>query len=190
MHLIYFASNNKNKYREIKSWVTKSALNLKFAHLMLTEIQADQIDNIAIEKAKDAFLKVSKPVLVEDDGLFVNSLNGFPGQYSSFIFKTLGNPGILKLLAKCSNRSASFISVVVFCNRTNIRAFRAQVTGQISKVVTEGGWGYDPIFIPDGVTRTYGQLHLQNRKSLFSHRIRAFEKFLKWYNKARVTSKT
>ena len=63
MHLIYFASNNKNKYREIKSWVTKSALNLKFAHLMLTEIQADLIDNIAIEKAKDAFLKLSKPVL-------------------------------------------------------------------------------------------------------------------------------
>ena len=57
---------------------------------------------------------MGRKVIVEDDGLFVDSLSGFPGPYSSFVFKTIGNDGILKLLAGSTKRSAYFLSLIAF----------------------------------------------------------------------------
>src|SRR5574339_1299122 len=108
---VLFASSNKNKYGEAKDILTKFGISLKFFKCVLQEMQADTLEEIAFHKALDAFSRCSKPVIIEDDGLFINALNGFPGPYSSFAFKTLGNAGILKLLK--SQRKAIFQSVIV-----------------------------------------------------------------------------
>ncbi|MDQ5875907.1 MAG: non-canonical purine NTP pyrophosphatase, partial [Thermoproteota archaeon] len=72
------------------------SIAVDFSHTHLVEIQSDSLEEIAREKAKAAFAKVKRQIIVEDDGLFIDSLSGFPGQYSSFVFKTIGNDGILK----------------------------------------------------------------------------------------------
>ena len=108
MREIYFVSNNLNKYSEIKSMLDDKIidLDLKFCKQDIIEIQDEKIENIAMEKAKSAYNIVKKPILIEDDGLFINSLNGFPGQYSKFISKSIGNKGIIRLLKSSSDRSA------------------------------------------------------------------------------------
>lgn len=179
MRPVTFASTNQNKYREVQSILAARSIPADFAQINLVEIQSDSLEEIAKEKAKSAFLQVRKPVIVEDDGLFIGGLGGFPGQYSSHAFKTIGNEGILKLLAGSANRSASFRSLVAFYDGKSLSISEGRVDGTISDKITEGGWGYDPIFIPAGTDQTFGQLG--GRKNDYSHRRAALEEFAKWY---------
>src|SRR5581483_6052070 len=133
------------------------------------------------EKCKIAFKIASKPVIVEDDGLFIQGLGGFPGPYSSYIFRTIGNTGILKLLSGSSNRSALFVSVLVYTDGKTTRRFVGKVVGTISVKTTWTGWGYDPIFIPSGQNKTFGKLG--EEKTLISHRAHAVRSFAIWYNR-------
>ena len=182
MPKLCFVSTNHNKYLEIKSVLQKYLIPVEFSEIILTEIQSDSIEEIAIEKSKDAFAEISRPVIVEDDGLFIYELNGFPGQYSSYVYKTIGNDGILKLLNNSKHRFAAFKSFFAFCSTAkNSLGFKGEVEGKISHNITEGGWGYDPIFIPNGSNLTFGQLQMIGRKKEFSHRSQALNKFAQWY---------
>ena len=174
MKSLHFVSSNRNKYLEIQSHLQqKYGVVVEFSNQRLIEIQSDSIKEIAVEKSKSAFALISKPVIVEDDGLFIDELGGFPGQYSSFVYKTIGNNGIIKLLRTSMNRFASFKATFVFCDGENSQTFEEDIKGKISSRITEGGWGYDPIFIPDGSSLTFGQLQMVDRKIEFSHRSKA-----------------
>jgi XTP/dITP diphosphohydrolase len=179
---VTFASTNQNKYREVQSILSAHGIAVDFVQADLVEIQSDSLVEIAKEKAKSAFSKVGKPVIVEDDGLFIDALNGFPGQYSSYAFKTIGNAGILKLLAGSDNRSASFRSLIAFYDGKSLSISEGRVDGRISDTITEGGWGYDPIFVPAGTNLTFAQL--KDKKNEYSHRKKALEKFALWYSTA------
>ncbi|MFZ0843986.1 MAG: RdgB/HAM1 family non-canonical purine NTP pyrophosphatase [Nitrosotalea sp.] len=174
---IFFASSNKNKFEEAKSITSKFGLKIKFLKSTLQEIQADDMKEIARHKAMEAFSICSKPVIVEDDGLFIKSLNGFPGPYSSFVSNTIGNKGILRLVSK--PRDASFRSIIAYCERDAIvHLFSADVKGTISQKEQGLKWGFDPIFIPQGRNQSYSQLVDKNQ---ISHRYLALKKFANWY---------
>jgi XTP/dITP diphosphohydrolase len=182
MGTITFASTNQNKYLEVQLILSTRNISVNFLQTHLVEVQSDSLEEIAREKAKTAFAKVGRPVIVEDDGLFIDSLGGFPGQYSSFVFKTIGNDGILKLLAGSAKRSAYFRSLIAFYNGKRLSVSEGRIDGRISDRITEGGgWGYDPIFMPAGTDLTFAQL--KKRKNEYSHRKRALEKFAQWYLK-------
>ena len=181
METITFASTNQNKFFEVQSILSTQKISVEFAKTSLFEIQSDSLEEIVREKAKTAFAKVGGQVIVEDDGLFIDSLGGFPGQYSSFVFITLGNDGILKLLAGSADRSAYFRSLVAFYNGITLSISEGRVDGRISDRITEGGWGYDPIFVPHGTDLTFAEL--KKSKNEYSHRKRALEKFAQWYLK-------
>ncbi|MDE1770075.1 MAG: RdgB/HAM1 family non-canonical purine NTP pyrophosphatase [Thaumarchaeota archaeon] len=179
---ILFASSNKNKYEEAKNIVSKFGLKLEFLKSNLQEIQADNLEDIARHKAMQAFSICSKPVIVEDDGLFIKSLNEFPGPYSSFVFDTIGTKGILRLVSK--PRDASFRSIIAYCEEDgNVHLFSADVKGRISKKEQGVKWGFDPIFIPSGKNKSYSEIVEKNQ---ISHRYLALKKFANWYlNKRR-----
>jgi XTP/dITP diphosphohydrolase len=182
MENITFASTNQNKFLEVQSILSTRNLLVDFSQIPLVEIQSDSLEEIAREKAKTAFAKVGRQVIVEDDGLFIDSLAGFPGQYSSFVFKTIGNDGILKLLAGSTKRSAYFHSLIAFYNGITLSISEGRVDGIISDRITEdSGWGFDPIFMPDGTDLTFAEL--KKSKNEYSHRKRALEKFADWYLK-------
>ena len=174
---IFFASSNKNKYDEAKNITSKFGLNLVFLKSHLQEIQADNLEDIAKHKAIQAYSICSKPVIVEDDGLFIKSLNGFPGPYSSFVFDTIGNKGILQLVSR--PRDALFRSIIAYCERDDcVHLFSADVKGTISKKEQGVKWGFDPIFIPSGENKSYSELAEKNQ---ISHRYMALKKFTNWY---------
>jgi XTP/dITP diphosphohydrolase len=191
MNEIYFVSHNIYKYSEIKSIVDNriTDLHLKFCKRNITEIQDQKIEKIAIEKAKFAYNIVKKPIIIEDDGLFINSLNGFPGQYSSYVLKSIGNRGIIRLLKGYRDRSAFFKSVFVYSNGIIIKVFCGKINGKISSTIKDDGWGYDPIFIPfnnnnndNKSDTTFAKLNKMNKKNELSHRRIALDKFVKWFN--------
>jgi XTP/dITP diphosphohydrolase len=179
---ITFASTNLNKYLEVESILSTRNISVDFSQTRLVEVQSESLEEIAKEKAKSAFARIGRPVIVEDDGLFINSLGGFPGQYSSFVFNTIGNDGILKLLAGSVKRSAYFRSLIAFHDGKTFSISEGRVDGRISDRIREqGGWGYDPIFVPAGTNLTFAQL--KKSKNEYSHRRRALEKFAQWYLK-------
>lgn len=149
--------------------------------MKLREIQSNSLEEVAKMKAYEAYELTRDKVIVEDDGLFIESLNDFPGVYSSFVFDTLGNKGILDLLKDKKNRKASFKSVIALHDGKKVLTFTGKITGQISEVIFESGWGYDPIFIPENTDIPFGQMDL-NLKNKYSHRRIALQEFLIWYN--------
>ena len=173
---LYFVSSNNHKYQEAKTILDSFGIKLGFIKSTLEEIQSNSLKEIAVSKAKDAFSKCKKPIIIEDNGIFINSLNGFPGPYSSYVFKTIGNKGILNLLKQ--NRKAKFVSIITYCDKNILQSFDAKIDGSISKYVKGKGWGYDPIFIPNNLKKTFAEL---NNKNELSHRYKALKKFSKWY---------
>lgn len=175
---VLFASSNENKFEEVSTILSELGISSQFFRCELQEIQANNLDEVARFKANYAFSLCSKPVIVEDDGLFIPSLRGFPGPYSSFALGTIGNKGILRLLAR--QRSAFFRSIIAYREKEgSVMLFDAVVHGKISKKIQGNGWGFDPIFIPQGQTMTYSQL--KNTKNHISHRYLALRKFANWY---------
>ena len=172
---VTFASTNRNKFLEAQAILAPFGISVDFGSVSLIELQSDSLEEIAREKAGSAFDKIGKPVFVEDDGLFINTLKGFPGQYSSFVFKTIGNEGILKLLEHATDRSASFRSLIAYNDGRTISVSEGKVEGRISTVPSQGGWGYDPIFVPMGSSLTFAEL--KEEKNKFSHRRTALETF-------------
>ena len=173
---LLFVSSNIHKFKEAEAILDSFGIPIQFFKLNLEEIQSNSIKEIALKKAQNAFSKCKKPLIVEDDGLYIDSLDGFPGPYSSYVHKTIGNQGILDLLKK--NRNAKFISNITYCDKKNLESFEGKLAGSISKSEKGTGWGYDPIFIPKNTKKTFAELIDKNN---LSHRYKALKKFSSWY---------
>jgi len=177
-----FASSNINKYNEINHLVSarKNSFEVTFRKMELKEIQSDSLLEVAENKVLQAFNINKKEIFVEDDGLFIEALKDFPGVYSSYVNKTIGNVGILDLLGNKVNRNASFKSIIAFHDGNKIELFTGEIKGKIGFELTTGGWGFDPIFIPENSDLTFGQMDMKTKNQI-SHRKVALDRFLKWY---------
>lgn len=178
---ISFISSNKHKYQEIKViFEQNSKIQVEHIQKHLNEIQSDNLEEIAIFSLKNIFIDSDKKYyFVEDSGLFIKSLNGFPGPYSSYVFNKLGNEGILKIMRNIEVREAYFQSTIALKTNTRIITFTGIIRGQISVKISESGWGYDPIFIIDSeFPNTFGDLG--KKKDTVSHRYHATRKLIKY----------
>ena len=148
----------------------------------IVEIQSLDLEDIAKEKASSAYKTVKNSIIVEDAGLFIDVLGGFPGPYSSFVQQTIGCEGILTLLRNKLNRKAIFKSALVCADhKGKLLSFLGEVTGKIAHDLSgEHGFGFDPIFIPEGHGTTYAKM-LDAEKNLISHRAIATRKFAEWF---------
>ena len=172
-------SSNKNKFQEAERILSNLGIQINFFKTTLEEIQSNDLNDIAEQKAINAYDLVQKPVIIEDDGLFIDSLNGFPGPYSSYVYDTIGNKGIMNLLENCETRDAKFVSIIAYCDSDcDVKLFESSIPGKISSIIEKGGWGYDPIFIPDGESKTYANVF---DKDKFSHRSASLKKFSNWF---------
>ena len=185
MNQITFASSNASKFKEVDAFLAKFNIKVDLFRLELREIQSDSLEEIATEKAVAAYKVIKGKLIVEDTGLFIHTLKDFPGSYSSFVLRTIGNLGILDLLSSKTDRSATFKTVIAFNNGASTRIFTGSVSGIISPVISKDGWGYDPIFIPLDHTgkayiKTYGEMSAENKNDI-SHRSQALRKFMEWY---------
>ena len=176
---LFFATSNENKFQEAERILANLGVKINLFKTTLEEIQSNDLNYIAKKKAINAFKFVQKPVIIEDDGLFIDSLNGFPGPYSSYVYDTIGNKGIMNLLENSVVRDAKFVSIIAYLDSTgDVKLFESSIPGKITSIIEKGGWGYDPIFIPDGESKTYANV---SDKDKFSHRSASLTKFSSWF---------
>ena len=176
---LFFASSNEHKFQEAERILANLGMQINLFKTTLEEIQSNNLNDIAEKKAIYAYDLIQKPVIIEDDGLFIDSLNGFPGPYSSYVYDTIGNKGIMDLLENSKVRDAKFVSIIAYCDSDcDVKLFESSIPGKISSIIEKGGWGYDPIFIPDGESKTYANV---SDKDKFSHRSAALTKFSNWF---------
>jgi len=174
---IFFITTNINKYKEAKQVLEEYNIKLMLLKYPLMEIQSKSLVESIIWKGAQGFKILDEYYIVEDAGLFIKPLKGFPGVYSSYVYKTIGIDGILKLMDNISNREAYFEAVGFLSLKNNIfKLFVERVHGIISNEIRgDKGFGFDPIFIPKGSNKTYAEMDL-SEKNRFSHRGKLFRK--------------
>jgi XTP/dITP diphosphohydrolase len=176
--MLRFVTTNEGKVREARDYLGDVVAEVEAWAYDYPELQHDELEVIATHGARDAFeAGDGTPVFVEDAGLFVDGLGGFPGPYSSYVYGTIGNEGLWRLAAELEDRSAAFRSVVAYCDGETERTFEGVVRGTIVAPRGEGGFGYDPVFEYDG--RTFAELSTEEKNAV-SHRGRALATFADW----------
>jgi len=178
---IYFATGNKDKFDEARDVLKNYKIKVIMIRNKFEEIQSDDLREIARHALLKALESCRSPIIVEDAGLFVRTLKGFPGPYSSYVHRTLGIGGVIELMKGKSDREAEFRSAVAYGDSSIIKTFEGIVKGRvILRPRGTSGFGFDPIFVPSGLKRTFAEMTLKE-KNRYSHRANALKKFARWY---------
>lgn len=184
---LYFITANPKKYEEASEILKEFGINVKHIDYDYAEIQSSKIGEKSLEevllhamknelRVLEESKKIDAPYFIDDSGLFIEALRGFPGVYSSYVYKTIGNKGILKLMHGKKNRRAEFIcGIALNEGKGEIKIFKGVCRGVIAnKERGSSGFGYDPIFMPEKSSKTFAEdKYLKNK---LSHRRRAIEK--------------
>ncbi|NYZ76252.1 RdgB/HAM1 family non-canonical purine NTP pyrophosphatase [Candidatus Micrarchaeota archaeon] len=173
-----FITGNQHKFREAERILKEYNVIIGRKDINCEEIRSESCEEVALTCLRLLRRKVNKPFFVEDSGLFIKALDGFPGTLSSWVFKKIGNEGILKLLREEQIRDAYFLSAIAVWDGRKEKVLIGRVDGYISRELRGKGFGYDPIFIPAGSEKTFGED--EKIKSLCSHRRNSLKKLAEW----------
>lgn len=188
---LVFATNNRHKLEEVRA-----ILGNKIEVLSLNDIDchddipetADTLEGNALIKARYIHEKFGVDCFADDTGLEVEALNGEPGVYSARYAGEDCNPeaNMYKLLQNLTgenNRNAQFRTVIALIINGEEKLFNGIVKGTISREkMGNAGFGYDPIFIPEGFSESFAQMTSEMKNSI-SHRYRATEKLSNYFKK-------
>ena len=189
---IVFASHNEGKIREIKKLLAPYGIKVKSAldmNLPDVEETGETFEENSLLKSRTIAKLVNMPCLADDSGLCVDALNGAPGVYSARYAPNRDfDKGMEKLLAEMEkspnkSRNAHFSCVISLAwPDGQYKVFAGQVDGKIAfHKMGVGGFGYDPLFVPEGFTSSFAQMS-QEEKNKISHRGRAVEKLKDFLN--------
>jgi XTP/dITP diphosphohydrolase len=181
---LVFATNNENKIREINHILGDS-----FKLLSLTDLRIEDdipenepsLEGNALHKARHIYKIVNMNVFADDTGLEIDVLNGLPGVHSARFAGEAKDSNaniekVLSMMGPATNRKARFRTVIALIIDGSELLFEGKVEGSIIKEKRGNeGFGYDPVFVPEGSKRTFAEMPL-DEKNLISHRARAFEK--------------
>ena len=176
---IRFVTGNEGKVREARDYLADIE-PVEQVEYDYTEVQSDSLGEIAAHGAREAFeeLGSDEPVLVDDAGLFVDALEGFPGPYSAYVEDTVGVERLWRLASEEENRRAWFKTVLAYADENGTETFEGSVAGTLVAPRGEGGFGYDPIFEYNG--QTMAEMSTEEKNAI-SHRGRALAEFAEWY---------
>ncbi len=188
MKELIFATNNEHKLREVKEilkdkYIINGLADLNY-HDELEE-NGNTFEENALQKAQFVANKFKISCFAEDAGLEVFALNNAPGVYSARYAGVersaqLNNALLLKNLIGVEERGARFKAVISLCMGDQVQFFEGIVNGTISKqAMGTGGFGYDPIFIPDGFDKSFAELK-KEIKNKISHRSQAVNKLISY----------
>jgi XTP/dITP diphosphohydrolase len=204
MRKVWFMTGNPGKVREAKHALQPLGFDvaqLQVDGVEINEPQADDLEDVARSKIEQAIPHLPSPddaLLVEDAGLFVDSLNGFPGVYSAYALKTIGFNGLLNLLKDSTQRTGAFHAVAALWLDGEVYVSRGICNGEIATQASgNDGFGFDPVFVPypirfDGIEystngKTFADVDLAEKEK-FSHRRKALDGLIKILNESKPAS--
>jgi XTP/dITP diphosphohydrolase len=184
---ICFATNNKHKIEEIIKVLDGKVQLLSLAEIGCAEElpeTGNMIEANSLQKAKYIFDKYKVNCFADDSGLEIDALEGKPGVNSAHYSGSrndLANINlVLNELGNTSDRSANFKTVITYAKDGEFHQFEGIIKGKIIlEMKGSGGFGYDPIFVPDGYEHTFAEMPLE-QKNKISHRALAVEKLVKF----------
>ncbi len=191
MDTIVLASRNKHKIKELRETLAPLGIELRstydFPDLEEVEEDRDTLEGNALKKARYVYKKTGFPTLSDDTGLEVDALNGRPGVYSARYAgeDATYQDNVDKLLDELSDvpmerRGAQFRTVASFVTNDDEYTFEGICRGTIiTKEQGDGGFGYDPVFVPASYKKTFAEL-VPDIKNEISHRGKAIQKFYEW----------
>ena len=191
MYTLIFATNNRNKVAEIQSLVGANftIIPLKEAGIDIDIPEPhDQLEANALEKAMTIFNMTQQNCFSEDTGLEIDALDGAPGVKSARFAGENSNAQsnidlVLSKMAGIENRTAQFRTVICLIWENQTYYFEGICNGQIlSNMQGENGFGYDPIFVPDGASKSFANMTMEE-KNTFSHRKKAVTQLFEFLGK-------
>lgn len=160
--MIFVTSN----YQKLKEFESILGIKLNHSDLDLDEIQSVDVEEVVTHKAKQAYELLKEPVVVEDTGLYFEELNGLPGALVKFFIKKLKLNQICSLVKE--NRKATAITCIAFFDGQELKIFKGETKGEIA-LEPKGinGFGWDPIFIPEGYIQTFAEITSEEKEYKF-----------------------
>lgn len=186
---IYLASQNPNKIREIAS-VLPAGIALKGIDAVTSEELEETgttLEENALQKAVFVAQKTGESAFADDTGLEIDALNGAPGvisaRYAGEQKNAVDNCAkVLRELDGNPNRKAQFRTVIALVQDGRQHLFEGVVQGSITTGLRgSSGFGYDPIFVPDGSEKTFAEMTLEEKNG-WSHRARAVKKLVDYFH--------
>ncbi|MBR3871771.1 MAG: RdgB/HAM1 family non-canonical purine NTP pyrophosphatase [Paludibacteraceae bacterium] len=191
MKNLVFATGNSHKLQEVQGLFKEGFALSCLKDVNITEEIPETADNLvdnALQKAWYVYKKCGIPCFADDTGLEVEALNGAPGVYSARYAgeqkdSRLNMLLLLKNMTGKENRNARFRTIIAYIDENaQEHIFEGEIRGKIiENMAGENGFGYDPIFVPEGYDKTFAQLSSETKNKI-SHRARAMEKFLSYIN--------
>ncbi len=185
---LVFASNNAHKLEEIQAFLGDRFILKTLRDMNCNEDLPENHETIpenSLEKAQYLYDHYHVNCFADDSGLEVEALDGQPGVFSAMYAGPQRSHAdnitlLLKNLGDNPNRNAQFRSVITLVLNGQAHQFEGIIKGQIiSELRGQGGFGYDPIFIPNGQTKTFGEMTL-TEKNTNNHRTIAMSKLLEF----------
>ena len=192
LNKIIFASHNKNKAKEIEALLPKNLSLFTLSDLNYfedIEETGKTLPENALIKARFINNKFSVFCFADDSGLEIEALNGDPGVYSARYAGTEKNDDanmnkVLELMQHITNRNARFVTVIALIKDGKEYLFEGEIKGKISfEKKGANGFGYDPLFIPNGMDKTFAELS-KEEKNAISHRAKAVKKLVAFLNES------
>lgn len=191
MRNLVFATGNSHKLQEVQGLFKEGFALSCLKDVNITEEIPETADNLvdnALQKAWYVYKKCGIPCFADDTGLEVEALDGVPGVYSARYAgeqkdSRLNMLLLLKNMSGKTNRNARFRTIIAYIDENaQEHIFEGEIRGKIiENMAGENGFGYDPIFVPEGYDKTFAQLSSETKNKI-SHRARAMEKFLSYIN--------
>lgn len=166
-----FVTGNKNKFEE----AVRIIPDLVQKDMDLVELQEIDSQKIITYKLVEAKKELSGNLIVEDNALYLEALNGLPGPLIKWFLKTIGNDGLVKICNSFGNNKATAKVIIGFSTENgDIKFFEGSIEGKIVKPRGEYGFGWDAIFQPMGSAKTFGEMTQEEKNSISMRKI-AFE---------------
>ena len=178
---IVMATSSKNKFKESKEIAEGFGIELVRGHVDISEIRGT-LAEIVEDKAIRSFELLKTPIICDDSGFFIDRFDGFPGPFSKFLFEKIGNKGMLKLMYGIKERAAEFRCLACFFDGHELIISEGVSRGTlVEKPRGTNGFGFDPIFIPEGHDKTFAEDI--EKKMKVSHRRNAMHDLFKEISK-------
>jgi XTP/dITP diphosphohydrolase len=186
---IYYVSGNKMKQEDVSRFKDQMKFYcIESYNKEILEIQDSTIERIVVQKAKDAYKELHRPVLVENSGLILPNYGGLPGGLTQIMWNALTDNGknpqkFSELFAPADSTPAVAVSVLAYCDGKQVQTFKGLVPGKIVKVPRgDHGFSWDSIFQPDGSTLTFAEMP-DSEKRRCSMRTVTMREFIKAMDK-------
>jgi inosine triphosphate pyrophosphatase len=176
MKNVVFITGNQGKADQLAHWLGQPIDHRK---VDVDEIQSLDLRAVVEHKVRQAYDLVNQPVLVEDVAVTMTAMGHLPGTFIKWFLQELGNDGLCKLADGLEHRTAVASICYGYYDGQKVHFFEAHVPGRIADQPRGEAFGWNPVFIPDGSTKTYGEMSLEEARP-YSMRAQAIAKLRKF----------